>query len=268
MRDGTVLYADIYRPVAEGTYPVLLIRLPYNKAFAQSFVYGPPEWYAAQCYIVVSQDVRGQFASQGTFYPFRNEMNDGYDSVEWAAQLPGSTGKVGMYGFSYVGATQWLAAVQAPPHLTAIVPAHTSSDYYEGWFYEGGAFSLAFAESWPLSGLVNSAIWRLGEQQVVDQLNKGKDQLPTVYAYLPIGRLPWLVPQQPEIAGYFLTGSSMTPGTTIGSNGVFATVGARSPSRRSTSAAGMTCSLPAPSKTSPACARMEAPKLRATASNS
>ena len=70
MRDGTVLYADIYRPVEDGTYPVLLIRLPYNKAFAQSFVYGPPEWYAAQCYIVVSQDVRGQFASQGTFYPF------------------------------------------------------------------------------------------------------------------------------------------------------------------------------------------------------
>ena len=203
MRDGTILYADIYRPVADGTYPVLLIRLPYNKAFAQSFVYGPPEWYAAQCYIVVSQDVRGQFASQGTFYPFRNEMNDGYDSVEWAAQLPGSTGKVGMYGFSYVGATQWLAAVQAPPHLTAIVPAHTSSDYYDGWFYEGGALSLAFAESWPLSGLVNSAIWRLGEQQVVDQLNKGKDQLPTVYAYLPIGYLPWLVPQQPEVAGYF-----------------------------------------------------------------
>ena len=117
------LYADVYRPTEAGTYPVLLIRLPYNKAFAQSFVYGPPEWYAAQCYIVVSQDVRGQFASQGAFYPFRNEMNDGYDSVEWAAQLPGSSGKVGMYGFSYVGATQWLAATQAPPHLTAIVPA-------------------------------------------------------------------------------------------------------------------------------------------------
>ena len=130
-------------------------------------------------------------------------MNDGYDSVEWAAQLPSSTGKVGMYDFSYVGATQWLAATQAPPHLTAIVPAHTSSDYYDGWFYEGGAFSLAFAESWPLSGLVNSAIWRLGQQRLVDQLNKGKDQLQTVYAYLPIGRLPWLLPEQPEVAGYF-----------------------------------------------------------------
>ena len=82
MRDGTILYSDVYRPAEAGTYPVLLIRLPYNKAFAQSFVYGPPESYAAQCYIVVSQDVRGQFASQGVFYPFRNEMNDGFDSVE------------------------------------------------------------------------------------------------------------------------------------------------------------------------------------------
>jgi uncharacterized protein len=203
MRDGVILYADVYRPVEDGNYPVLLIRLPYNKALAQSFVYGPPEWYAARCYIVVSQDVRGQFMSQGTFYPLANEMNDGYDTVEWAAQLPNSTGKVGMYGFSYVGATQWLAATQAPPHLAAIVPAHTSSDYYDGWFYEGGAFSLAFAESWPLSGLVNSAIWRLGQQKVVDHVNAGKDQMQAVYAYLPIGRLPWLMPEQGDVAGYF-----------------------------------------------------------------
>jgi uncharacterized protein len=203
MRDGTVLFADIYKPVEDGSYPVLLIRLPYNKALAQSFVYGPPEWYAAQCYIVISQDVRGQFMSQGTFYPLRDEMNDGYDTVEWAAQLPNSTGKVGMYGFSYVGATQWLAATQAPPHLTTIVPAHTSSDYYDGWFYEGGALSLAFAESWPLSGLVNSAIWRLGEQKAIDEVNKGKDQMQAVYAYLPIGRLPWLMPEHRDVASYF-----------------------------------------------------------------
>ena len=96
MRDGTVLYADLYTPLAEGQFPVLLMRLPYNKAGAQSFVYGSPEWYAAQCYIVVIQDVRGQYRSEGTFYPFRDEMADGYDTVEWAAQLPQSSGKVGM----------------------------------------------------------------------------------------------------------------------------------------------------------------------------
>ncbi len=111
MRDGVTLLADVYRPTEPGSYPVLLMRLPYNKKTAQTYVYASPEFYASQCYIVAIQDVRGQYASQGVFYAFQNEMQDGYDSVEWAASLPGSNGKVGMYGFSYVGATQWLAAV-------------------------------------------------------------------------------------------------------------------------------------------------------------
>jgi putative CocE/NonD family hydrolase len=111
MRDGVTLLADIYRPSEAGSYPVILMRLPYDKSTAQIYVYASPEFYASHCYIVAIQDVRGQYASQGTFYAFRDEMNDGYDSVEWAAALPGSSGKVGMYGFSYVGATQWLAAV-------------------------------------------------------------------------------------------------------------------------------------------------------------
>jgi hypothetical protein len=74
------------------------MRLPYNKKTAQTYVYASPEFYASQCYIVAIQDVRGQYASQGVFYAFQNEMQDGYDSVEWAASLPGSNGKVGMYG--------------------------------------------------------------------------------------------------------------------------------------------------------------------------
>src|SRR5215469_16169248 len=100
-------------PTEAGSYPVILMRLPYDKSTAQTYVYASPEFYASHCYIVAIQDVRGQYASQGTFYAFRDEMNDGYDSVEWAAALPGSSGKVGMYGFSNVGATQWLAAVSA-----------------------------------------------------------------------------------------------------------------------------------------------------------
>ena len=123
MRDGVTLYADVYRPKSAGSYPVILMRLPYNKDGAQVNVYARPEIYASHCYIVVIQDVRGQYKSQGELYPFRNEAQDGYDSVEWAAKLPGSTGKVGMYGFSYVGATQWLAATRKPPSLAAIAPA-------------------------------------------------------------------------------------------------------------------------------------------------
>lgn len=128
MRDGVTLYADVYRPKGAGSYPVILMRLPYNKDAAQTYVYAPPQFYASHCYIVVIQDVRGQYASEGSFYAFRDEAKDGYDTIEWAAKLPGSNGKVGMYGSSYVGATQWLPATLQPPSLVAIAPAMTSSD--------------------------------------------------------------------------------------------------------------------------------------------
>jgi putative CocE/NonD family hydrolase len=203
MRDGTVLYADVYRPVESGSYPVLLMRLPYDKSAAQSGVYGPPSGYAARCYIVVIQDLRGLYTSEGTFYPFRDELDDGYDTVEWAAGLPQSNGKVGMYGFSYVGATQWLAAIKAPPHLTAIAPAHTGSDYYDGWSYEGGAFSLAFEESWATSSLTAGAVPRLGDQSVADKLAEARGAIAKSYTHLPIRTYPWLMPDRPEVAGFF-----------------------------------------------------------------
>ena len=84
------------------------------------------------------------------FAEFEHDQDDGYDTVEWAAALPGSNGKVGMYGSSYVGATQWLAATAMPPHLTTIVPTNTASDYYDGWTYEGGEFRLAFVQPWAI----------------------------------------------------------------------------------------------------------------------
>src|SRR5207245_9069512 len=102
MRDGVMLVADIYRPQAEGRFPVILQRTPYNR----TLVPHTGLVLASQGYVVVLQDVRGRFASEGEFYPFRNEANDGYDTVEWAAALPYADGKVGMFGGSYVGATQ------------------------------------------------------------------------------------------------------------------------------------------------------------------
>jgi uncharacterized protein len=92
--------------------------------------------------------VRGRYASDGEWYPFQNESNDGYDTIEWAAALPYSNDKVAMYGDSYVGATQWLAAIGHPPHLIAIQPALTASNYHDGWVYQGGAFEQWFAQSW------------------------------------------------------------------------------------------------------------------------
>ncbi len=107
MRDGTVLRADVYRPAIAEAVPVILMRTQYSKDAAQVEAgrYQRPEWFASHCYLVVIQDIRGQGASTGTFSEFTDDRNDGYDSVEWAARLPGSSGKVGMYGSSYVGAT-------------------------------------------------------------------------------------------------------------------------------------------------------------------
>jgi len=144
MRDGVVLRADIYRPRAEGKFPVLLVRTPYDKREEAQFA----NLAAARGYVVIAQDVRGRYASEGEWYPFKHESQDGYDTVEWAAALPYSNGKVGMYGGSYVGATQMLAAIASPPHLAGIQPVVTASNYHENWTYQGGAFEQWFDQSW------------------------------------------------------------------------------------------------------------------------
>jgi len=151
MRDGTILYADVYRQDNDGKYPVLLQRTPYNK---QDYRNGQTETdimgAVGRGYVVVIQDCRGRYASDGEFKPFHQEINDGYDSVEWAGSQSWSDGKVGMFGTSYVGATQWLAAVAKPPSLKCIIPSFTASDYYEGWTYQGGAFEWGFMCNWIL----------------------------------------------------------------------------------------------------------------------
>ena len=155
MRDGVKLTADIYQPEAEGKFPVLLERTPYNRAGGA----GSASAMAAHGYVVVIQDTRGRFDSQGEFYPFRYESQDGYDTVEWAAGLPYANGKVGMFGGSYVGATQMLAAISSPPHLVAIQPYVTASEYYDGWTYQNGALMQWFASSWS-SGLAVDTLRR------------------------------------------------------------------------------------------------------------
>ena len=146
-RDGVTLRADIYRPAAEGKYPVLLTRTPYNKDNTARF----GQMGAARGFMVVVQDVRGRFTSEGEWYPFKHETEDGYDTIEWAAALPNSDGRVGMFSGSYVGATQVLAAIGHPPHLAGICPIVTASNYHENWTYQGGAFEQWFNESWTSS---------------------------------------------------------------------------------------------------------------------
>jgi putative CocE/NonD family hydrolase len=154
-RDGVSLYADIYRPDADGNFPVLLQRTPYNRQNAGEF----GRMAAARGYMVVVQDVRGRYESEGEWYPFKHEIDDGVDTVEWAAALPHANGKVGMFGGSYVGATQMLAAVGHPPHLAGICPVVTASNYHENWTYQGGAFEQWFNESWT-SGLAQDTFNR------------------------------------------------------------------------------------------------------------
>ncbi len=145
MRDGVVLRADLYRPRTGGPFPVLVYRTPYGKAEMISD-YTTAQRAVARGYAVLVQDVRGRYASAGTFEPYRQEGPDGYDTIEWAATQPWSNGAVGMFGLSYPAAVQWLAAMESPPHLKAIVPAMSFASPRQ-FFYSGGAWDLSWA-SW------------------------------------------------------------------------------------------------------------------------
>jgi len=184
--DGVVLRADVYRPAADVSLPVLLMRMPYGKTTAgANWGYANPAWYASRGYVVAVQDVRGRHSSDGEFTPFVDELQDGHESVEWAAGLRGSNGKVGMYGFSYPGATQLLAAAAQPPSLKAIAPGFTSSQFYDGWTYAGGALSLASMTGWA-SFLAVDAARRRGDDVAHAGLLGALGAAPALYWKLPL----------------------------------------------------------------------------------
>ena len=190
MRDGTILMADVYRPKEAGPHPVLLSRHPYNKQAALSnFGYAHPAWYAQNGYLVVIQDCRGRYLSEGVFTPFLTEALDGYDTVEWAAKLPDSDGRVAMYGFSYGGATTMLAAKASPPSLVTICPGFTGAQYYDGWTYQSGALNLAFAMYWStLLGLESAR--RSGDEEGFAQLGAALGSARNWFNFLPTVSYP------------------------------------------------------------------------------
>ncbi len=189
MRDGVTLYADVYRPAGEGPFPVILIRLPYDKTQAENITYSHPSWYAQRGYMVVVQDVRGYWASEGEFTPFLNEAEDGYDTIEWAARLPGANGRVGMYGFSYAGATQLMPATLRPPSLVTVCPALTASQYYEGWTYNQGALALAFTMSWAVN-LAEMEARRAKDDEAMASLRAAFANSQGWNWYLPLAEFP------------------------------------------------------------------------------
>ncbi|NJO82172.1 MAG: CocE/NonD family hydrolase [Blastochloris sp.] len=150
MRDGVRLATDIYRPDDTDRHPVLVQRTPYSKSnawFVGGLIFNPLD-AVQRGYVVIVQDTRGRFGSEGAWEPFVNEAADGFDTIEWAASQAWSSGNVGIYGSSYMGVTTVQAALAAPPHLKAALAYVTGANYHQGWTYSGGAFELGFNAWW------------------------------------------------------------------------------------------------------------------------
>src|SRR5262245_40344635 len=194
MRDGVVLRADVYRPAREGKFPVLVFRTPYGKHSAAKSD-GVHLKAVDRGYAVVLQDVRGRYASDGIFSPYRQEGADGFDSIEWAAKQPWSEGRVGTYGLSYPGAVQWLAALEQPPHLVAMAPAMTFSSPRR-FFYMGGIFDRSWLP-WIYQNVAPDARKRLGMADEGDADENWKKVASQYESFLPLRDLPWLRKEAP-----------------------------------------------------------------------
>jgi uncharacterized protein len=190
MRDGTVLYADVWRPDATGTFPALITRTPYDKNQPRnaSIAGVDPMRTVGEGYVVIYQDVRGRFSSQGN-WSFEHEFNDGYDSVEWAATLPYSDGNIGMFGISYLGFTQWMAATAQPPHLKAIFPMQMAAGIRD-FLFPGNAFALGCALFWGAGQTADSLMRRAADGENIGSLMLGLlnvlDTMPEAYEQLPL----------------------------------------------------------------------------------
>lgn len=183
MRDGVLLATDVYRDPSLKQAPVLLIRTPYNKDRVKKSA----ERFADAGYVAVVQDCRGKFQSEGVFYPYDNEGRDGYDAIEWLGKQPWCNGRIGMWGASYVGATQWLAANERPPGLVTIAPTATFSSFYRN-LYLGGAMRLSLITRWAAG---NSQ--KPEEATVTDDWRKTLLHLPMSEIDEQIGwSIPWL----------------------------------------------------------------------------
>ncbi|HWF13496.1 MAG TPA: CocE/NonD family hydrolase [Candidatus Acidoferrales bacterium] len=191
MRDGLELISDHYYPPQSGALPTLLMRQPYGRDIASTVVYAHPIWFARHGYNVVIQDIRGRGNSEGEFYPFRNEGPDGADTISWLRTRPESNGRVGMYGFSYQGMTQLLAAAERPEGLQCISPGMTACDLYNGWFYQGGVLRLASTLGWGLQLLKEDAR-RKKLREPSDRLEQAWAQLASQTSVLSIRAHPAL----------------------------------------------------------------------------
>jgi putative CocE/NonD family hydrolase len=204
MRDGVRLAADLYRPArdgkpAPGRLPAVLTRTPYDKTTSNA----EGTYYAARGYVVVANDVRGRYASEGTWRLIADDPQDGYDVVEWIARQDWSDGKVGTFGTSYPGGTQHALAEMSPPHLTTMVPIDSVSNCGVSGMRHGGAFELRFMNWIFQTGAPNSKA-ALGNPALREALRENgrrirqhADSLPVRTGTTPLRVVPeyeaWLV---------------------------------------------------------------------------
>ncbi len=155
MRDGVELSTDVYLPDADGRFPTVLMRTPYENSVDAWVQKG--RRLASLGYVCVMQDVRGRYDSDGEFYPFVNEASDGFDTQDWIASESWSNGRIGMAGLSYDGWTQFASASLRNPNLGCIAPQAITPDPFRGWFYRGGAqlLNLTMGFSQMVAGRTN-----------------------------------------------------------------------------------------------------------------
>jgi len=177
MRDGTRLATDLYFPPQPGRHPVLLERTPYGKHQSVMVSIGAPEFLAANGYVVAVQDARGRYASEGIWYPFRDEAwgerQDGFDTIEWLAGQEWCDGKVGTFGGSFAGFNQYLHAGSPAPHLGSMFARQAACSLRDEWVYRGGAFELGFMFLWAARQSVEALRNRMTQtERVASQLQK------------------------------------------------------------------------------------------------
>jgi uncharacterized protein len=201
-RDGVVLRSDVYRPVLDGRYPVLLGRTHYGKETWGRWI--APEHTVQQGYVVVINDMRGQFASEGEFDPFVTDVDDSYDVVEWCAAQPWSNAKVGMFGSSSGGFVQLLAAMSQPAHLMAIAPMQSWSSFGRGNVFDpGGGYTML--QWWALLQANTDPEHRLGKDrpdysELRVAATRAEHEIARWYRHLPLGEFP---PLPREIAPWY-----------------------------------------------------------------
>jgi putative CocE/NonD family hydrolase len=191
LSDGVTLLSDHYYPEGNGPWPTLLMRQPYGRDIASTVVYAHPVWFARHGYHVAIQDVRGRGDSEGTFYPFRSEGRDGAETIAWLRRHEACNGRVGMYGFSYQGATQLLAAAEQPEGLECIAPHMTAANLYDGWFYHQGALRLSSSLGWGIQMLREDAR-RLGLRGASNVMEQAWANLKAQASFVPYGKHPAL----------------------------------------------------------------------------